>query len=162
MSLVFSLVIPLLFGNPVSSQSPQRNAEIVRVADGSSFGLSGGGGETTVDSKSIHSVTRWVHESRPLQDARSHISQKDWERLLASIDLKAIMALPSPSQCRACVDLPEADLSLEFRDGTRKVVDYSPSDPPAAIKAVLRELRALVRKYIPPITKCPPNIPCTK
>jgi len=159
---VFSLAVALLFTQQLSSQSPAPNSRIVRIATGSSYGLSGGGGDVTVDPKSIHSVTFWVHQSRPIQNVRSRISQKDWQRLLAAIDVSAIVALPSPSQCLPCVDLPETYVSLEFSDGTKKLVDYNRSSPPAAVKPVLRELGALVAKYIPPITKCPPSIPCTK
>lgn len=143
-----------------AQQPAHSEARVVRVQTGSSYGLSGGGGDMTVDSKSIHSVIFWVHQSRPLQDVLSRISHQDWQRLLASIDLKAITALPSPSQCLACVDLPETYALLEFSDGTHKRVDYNRSNPPAALKPVLRELGVLESKYIPPIAKCPPNIPC--
>ena len=156
----FSLSAVLLFAQQLPSQARATNSKIVRIATGSSYGLSGGGGDVTVDARSIRSVTFWVHQSSPIQDVRSRISQKDWQRLLSSIDVRTIVALPSPSQCVRCVDLPETYVSLEFSDGTKKLVDYNHSNPPATLKPMLRELGALVSKYIPPITKCPPNIPC--
>lgn len=155
-AIVLTFAVTGAFGQ----QAAHSEAHVVRVQTGSSYGLSGGGGYVTVEPGSIHSVSFWEHESRPIQNVRSRISQKDWQLLLASIDLKAITALPSPSQCLACVDLPETYASFEFSDGTKKRVDYNRSNPPAALKSVLRELGALQSKYIPPITKCPPNIPC--
>ena len=135
-------------------------AHIIRIESGSSYGLSGSGGNLTVEPSSIHSVSFWVHTSRPIQNVRSRISQKDWQHLLASVDVTGIKALPSPTQCLACVDLPETYIVLEFSDGTKKRVDYNRSNPPAALKSVLHELGTLESKYIPPITICPPNIPC--
>jgi hypothetical protein len=148
-----ALVLPLAVTVARAQQpAPATGAHVIRIETGSSWGVSGAN-STTVDSKTIRYVSFLPPNVRPLVNARSKISTtasispKEWRHLVQSINMKALLALPSPNQCLACVDAAETSVLIEFSDGTRKQIDYDPTRPPLPVKTLLQEIGALYAKH---------------
>jgi TonB family protein len=124
--------------------------QIVRIARGSSSGLSGAGETFTVEPGSIHwerePSSDWEEKGVPAEKRTCKITQHDWDGLRNSIDPKTIAALTGIKGCPACVDQPETWAALDFSDGTKKSVLYDWSHPPAEIAALLRAIGVVEAK----------------
>jgi hypothetical protein len=127
------------------------DARVVRVRTGYSAGRCGGGyctEITTVESSFIVWESLGAADKKTFPDTRTKraIHNQDWENLQRDIDTKSLMALPKPTSCRACVDLPDSWVEVKFSDGTKISVSYDPANPPAPIAVLLHEVKTMGAK----------------
>jgi len=127
------------------------DARIVRVRTGYSAGRCGGGyctEITTVEPLFIVWENLDASDKKRFPDtkAKRTINNQDWENLQRATDTKSLMALPRPTRCRACVDLPDSWVEVRFSDGTKISVSYDPANPSAPIAALLHEIKTLGAK----------------
>jgi hypothetical protein len=107
--------------------------------------MSGSGGRTVIDSKSMRSFGVSKDGTQEVMHDQSMITAKEWRRLRRSIDVNAFFALPSPTECLLCVDAPVDWVMVEFDNGTKKVVDYDWSKPPQTLFPLFHQLDALYK-----------------
>jgi hypothetical protein len=125
------------------------DARVVRVRIGHTGGLCGGFGYctgiTTVEPSFIvrESMNAANKKTFPDTKAERAITKQDWENLERAIDTKSLMALPQPTCCRACIDLPDSWVEVKFSSGTKISVSYDPGNPPAPIAALLHEIETI-------------------
>lgn len=123
---------------------------IIRVARGSSGGMSGGGGSTVIEPRSVHweqhPAYDWTIKGFPDERRTCIITKQEWDGLRSSIDEKMLMAFTGRTECRACVDLPDSWAEVDFNDGTKKLASLGSSNPPSAIADLLRKIDAIAGK----------------
>jgi TonB family protein len=122
---------------------------IIRVARGSSGGMSGGGDSTVIKPRSVHSERYpydWNIKGYPDERRTCTITNQDWEGLRTSIDEKVLIALTGRTDCRACVDLPDSWAEVDFSDGTKKFISLGVSNRPSAIADLLRKIDVIAGK----------------
>jgi hypothetical protein len=139
----------VVLAQQVAPPNPSSLVQIVRIRTGYSSG-SGDSSETVIEPGSIRSV----HSSRnrkmfPGGNRKYRITKTEWEDLRHSIDTTALAALAGRTGCPACIDQPETWAMVEFNDGTKKLVDYDPSNPPPVIRALLEKIKAVESKRRP-------------
>jgi hypothetical protein len=150
-----SCVVFLVFGfmASVSAQNAKPvplapDAQLVRVRIGYSGGLCGGFGYctnlTTVEPFSVISESKDAADKKKLPDRKSKtaITKLEWENLQQAVDTKALLSAPQ-AVCNAIIDLPCSWIELEFSDKTKISIDYAPSNAPAPVEALLRQVRAI-------------------
>ena len=150
-ALILSLVTASCFAQLAVPHNPEANGYIIRIESGYCMGLSGCGEITVVDSKQIKALGISSKGTSLEVISQSTISRTEWIRLLRSINVKAFTGLPSPNGCPSCADQPQTWITIDFSDGTKKSVDYDPSNSPPVLRHVVGELTAIRRKHIPPI-----------
>jgi len=132
---------------------PATNAKLVRVRIVHTGGMCGGSGYctnlTTIEPLVIISEDNQAinKEKFPDRKVRTAITNREWKNVSGSIDRKAIEALSQPPECQACIDLPESWVELEYGDGSRITASYDPTNPPAPLAAVLRQITLIRQKY---------------
>jgi TonB family protein len=147
LTLLLSAALPAQEAGPQSVATP---AQVVRVAKGSSSGLSGAGDSMTIERGSIswerEPSSDWVEKGVPAEKRTCEITKQDWDGLINSIDPKTIAQFTGIEGCPACVDQPEMWAELDFSDGTKKAVDYGFSQNPPEIVTLLRRIEAIAAK----------------
>ena len=128
------------------------DVSVVRVRVGYTGGLCGGCGYctvlTTIEPLFIIQESKDSGDKRQFPDKRKKraITKPDWENLLRAIDKESLKAIPQPKGCRACIDLPDSWVEVNFSDGTRIEVSYAPWSPPAPAATLLREIGKISTK----------------
>jgi hypothetical protein len=158
----FAFWIALTLGGANGQQttpttSPTSKASLTRVRTGRTCGWCSGFGyrtqETTIESGWITSVSRDAgdRKSFPNIKQKQRITKADWEELERIVDAQMLASSGQQSaSCLSCRDLPEAWIGLEFSDGTKKGITYSPGTPPPGAGALLDKVRAISAKRLKP------------
>jgi hypothetical protein len=116
--------------------------------------LSGYSDETTIEARSIRSVSHYPKGSlaeRVLlpKNAKCRPTRRDWQGLQELFDSRMLAAFTGRHSCPACVDQPENWIDAQLSDGTKKFVLYSPSHPGPEIGALLKKTNAISLKCLP-------------
>jgi TonB family protein len=135
---------------PAAPPKPATAPLIIRVARGSSGGMSGGGDSTVIEPRSVHweqhPAYDWTLKGYPDERRTCTITKQDWEGLRSSIDEKVLIAFNGRTECRACVDLPDSWVEVDFSDGTKKLASLGLSNLSPAIADLLRKINAIAGK----------------
>ena len=142
------------------SSSASSPVHVVRIVVGYSSGLSGYYGETTVEARSMRSVSHCPKGSPAEVLQRQRIPSRaekcspitnDWQGLQELFDSRMLAAFTGRTSCPACVDQPENWVWLYLSDGTNKFVLYNPSNPGTEVGALLKRINAIslecIRRY---------------
>jgi hypothetical protein len=124
-----------------TTATPSGNAHVVRVRMG------GGGGMgcamycttvITVDASSVVSEFLDAPDKKEYPDKKQTraTTKQEWRELVRSIDAKKLRAVPQDGQCRPCIDLPDAFVEVDYSDGSKISVEYSPGAEPTAVRAI--------------------------
>jgi hypothetical protein len=141
---IFTLAV---IGNSFSQApaAPHASVEphVVRVQMGYSCGWCGGKffyHSTLLTVQRGFAVQELRYSSNPKRlpnkTEKRAITRREWETLLRSIDAKALTAAAQDKTRRSCIDQPESWAVVEYSDGSKIAVHYSPTGEPAPVRAL--------------------------
>ena len=145
--LAFGLAAARVFAQDVVPSLPHASdVRVIRVRVVHTGGLCGGDGYCTVITSIDPSLIIWESKDSgdkqkfPDRKTKRAITKKDWENLLRAIDKESLKAIPQPTDCGPCRDLPDSSVEVDYSDGTRISVSYAPGSPPTPVATLLHQI----------------------
>jgi hypothetical protein len=154
--LAFGLTVGRVFAQDAVRPAPSASdVRVVRVRVVHTVGMCGGYGHctamTTVSPSFIIRESKDSGDKQKFPDRRTKraITKQDWESLLRAIDKESLKAIPQPTGCPSCIDLPDTWLEVNLSDGTHISVSFAPENPPVPVATLLREIGTIDAKSKP-------------